>query len=277
MKKSALVLLLLLVSTSITAQKKEKIKGSKTVTIESKEIGNFNAIEVEDNIEVYLEKGTKNEIKIEADENLHDIITTELRDNTLRIYTTKNAGSYKKLVVRITYTPDLKKVTAKNEAVINAIEQLELDTVEFDALDYSKLFLNANCTQFILKSNDKTKVELNLKAVNTQVELSKNATLKALLTTTDLKCDGYQKTIATLEGDISNATIRLDNNAILSGKKLTTKKADVTLEGYTTCSITAETNLILDASDQSEMTFLGEPKIEIRAFTGESKLIKKLK
>jgi hypothetical protein len=47
--------------------------------------------------------------------------------------------------------------------------------------------MNVNASKFVLQSNDKSKTELNIKSENTTIELSKNASLKALLTTTDLK------------------------------------------------------------------------------------------
>jgi hypothetical protein len=62
--------------------------------------------ELEDNLEVYLEK-EKTGIKIEADDNLHDIISMDLRDKILRIYTSKEA-KIQKLIVKVTYTNDLK-------------------------------------------------------------------------------------------------------------------------------------------------------------------------
>jgi hypothetical protein len=61
---------------------------------------------VEDNLEVYLEKD-KTGIEIEADDNLHAIISTDFRDNVC-IYTSKEAIKYRKLIVRVTYTNDLK-------------------------------------------------------------------------------------------------------------------------------------------------------------------------
>ncbi len=60
MKKNYTLLLLLFISTLALAQKLEKIKGTKIVTIEQKQIGDFDALEVGNNIEVYLEKGKKN-------------------------------------------------------------------------------------------------------------------------------------------------------------------------------------------------------------------------
>ena len=276
--KNHIAIFLLILSTTLTlAQKKDKIKGSKIVTIENKEIGNFEALEVEDNIEVNLERGEKNNIKIEADDNLHDIISFDLKDNTLRIYTTKEAVNYKKLIVRVTYNSDLTLVTSKNEAIINAIEEIQLDEITFKTSDYSKLFLNVNTKKFILQADDKSKTELNLRSDNTTIQLSKNASLKSLLTTFDLKVDMYQKSNATLEGNATKVTIRLDNNSNLIGNKLIVKDAEIITESYTNCSLFVETNVIIDAAGKSEIHLFGSPKIEMRQFSEEAKLLKKMK
>ena len=277
MKKHFTLLLLFLATTLIVAQKKEKIKGSKIVTIEQREIGKFEKLLVEDNLEIHLEKGEKSELIIEADENLHDIIALEQYDNTLRIYTTKQARNYKKLIAKVTYTDDLNQITAKNETTVNAIQELLLNTITIKAFDSSKFFINANAKNFLLQAEDKSKIELNLKSENTTFELNKNAALKALVTTAVLKVDQYQKTNATLEGAATSTFIRLDNNALFKGNKFTTKKAEITTEGYTNCSLFVETEVIIDAINKSEIQLLGAPKIEILKFSDEAKLIKKLK
>ncbi|RZJ54031.1 MAG: DUF2807 domain-containing protein, partial [Flavobacterium sp.] len=164
MKKNTALLLLLLVTTLSFAQKREKIKGSKVVTTSVKEVGEFDGIEADDNLEVYLTKGEKNEIKIEADDNLHDIIGMDLRDRTLRLYTSKESTIFKKLIVRVTYTNSLKNVIAKNEAAVYAIQEVMLDDITFTSMDFSKLYLNVNSKKFSLIANDKSKTELNLKA-----------------------------------------------------------------------------------------------------------------
>ena len=277
MKTYTTLLILLFVTTLTFAQKKEKIKGSKTVTTLHKEVGSFNALEIEDNLEIYLEKAEKNEIKIEADDNLHDIISLDLRDNTLRLYTTKTATNFKKLIVRVRYTNDFKMVTIKNEATVNAIQEIQLNDITFKTFDFSKLYSNVNAKNFVLQSNDKSKTELNLKSENATIELSKNATLKALITTNELKCDLYQKTSANIEGNAANANIRLDNNAILIGNKLTIKNANLTAESYSSCSIFAETSISIEAANKAEIQLFGTPKIEVRKFADEAKLFKKLK
>ncbi len=275
MKKNYIIVLLLLVSTITLAQKSEKIKGSKTVTIESKEIGDFEAIEISDNIEVYLDRGEKNELKIEADDNLHDLIAIDLTAKTLRINTTKEITNFKKIIVRVTYTKELKKITAKNNTTINAIQEIQLNDIALESFDKAKLFLNVNSKNFALKSDDNSKIELNLKSEKAIIELSKNSTLKALITSTDLKCDLYQKAKASIEGDATNGTIRLDNNSVLTADKLTIKKAELTAESYSDCSINVSENLILDASGNSEIRLYGDQKIEMKRFVDNASLSKK--
>ena len=84
MKNLLLLLFIIFTSTIVSAQKREKIKGSNIVTVENKEIGEFENIEVSDNLEVFLFKGDKNAIEVEADDNLHSEIEFKLTGNTLR-------------------------------------------------------------------------------------------------------------------------------------------------------------------------------------------------
>ncbi len=277
MKKHTTIFLLILSTTLALAQKKEKIKGSKTVTTEQKVIGLFNVLEISDNLEVYLEKGEKPEIKIEADTNLHDILNFDLIKDTLRVTTSKEATNYKKLVVRITYTNDLKKVISKNEAEINAIQELQLDDITIQTLGNSKFYMNVNAKNFLLLSDEKSKVELNLKSEMAKIILSKEASLKSLINSTDLDFDIYQKSNANIEGDVTNAKIRVDNNSIFTGNKLTAKNAIVIAENNSKVSINPVETVTIEASDKAEIKLIGNPKIEIKKFTEEAKLIKALK
>jgi hypothetical protein len=269
------IIALIFSSSMLLAQKAEKIKGSRVVTSSVKEIKSFNAIEVEDNLEINLEKGDKNEIKIEADDNLHDIINFNVQDEILIISTSKDAQNFKKLAVKVTYTNDLNLVTTKDESVINAIQEIILDNITFKTLNKSKLFLNVNAANFILQADDKSKIELNLKGENAFIELSKNTSLKALINSANLKCDLYQKATAALEGDANTTTLRLDNSAELTARNFNSKNTDVSIEGSASCSLLAENTIVIDATDKTEIELYGSPKIEIRQLAGEAKLFKK--
>lgn len=277
MKKSTALFLLLLVTTLTFAQKREKIKGSKIVTTSIKEVGDFDALEVDDNIEVYLERGEKNEIKIEADDNLHDIIGMDLREKVLRLYTSKESSIFKKLTVRVTYTKSLTKVISKNESVVYAIQELQLDDITFNSFDYSKLLLNVNAKKFSLVADDKSKSEINLKSEDAALQLSKNSSIKSLVSAIKFKCDLYQKANAAIEGAAEKGSIRIDNNSNFTGTKFTIKEATLTAENYATGTVLAETSISLAIGDKAEVSLLGKAKIELTRFSEEAKLIKKIK
>lgn len=275
MKNIYVLFLSLLVATTAMAQKKEKIKGSKTVTVTQKEVQSFDALEVEDNIEIFLVKGNTQSIEIEADDNLHEIIASEIYGSTLKLSTTKEVSSSKKLSVRVTYTDALKTITGKHESIINSLAELSLENITVKNLDYSKSYLNVKSTNFSLVLNDKAKAEINVKAESTTLELSKNASLKALVASPAVKLDMYQKTSAEIEGDAADAKIRLDNNATLTAKKFTAKNMELVTEGYTSCNVTALENVMISASGKSEIQLLGKPKVTVQNFADSAVIYKK--
>lgn len=273
--KKTIFLTLLLITTLSYSQKKEKVKGSKIVTTEIKKIEPFEAIEVLDNIEVFIVKGTECGLEIEADDNLHDAIDIVLNGSTLKLSTLKNAFGYKKLSVRITYTDTFKSIITRNESSVTALADIELENITLKSYDESKLFINSKASNFTLIMDDKSKIELNSKADKSNITLSKNAKLKALITSKDLTFDMYQRTDAVVEGDVDDLKLRLDNNATFDGKKLTSKNATITCESYTKVSVLAERKIEIEASGKSEIDLYGDQKVELKRFVDSAILRKK--
>jgi hypothetical protein len=275
MKKIILISCLIL-STVSFAQKKEKVKGSKIVKSEQKQIESFESLEVEDNLEVFLVKGKECGLEIEADDNLIEFVEYKLAGNNLRISTSRDISSYKKLSVRVTYTDNFNMVIAKDETNVTALSDVVLDNVTFKTYDYSKLFLNANTKNFTLMANDKSKVELNLKSTKTAIDLSKSAYVKALIASSEMKFDLYQKSSAEIEGDVIELKLRLDNNTDFIGNKLTAKNAQLETGGFSKSSINISNIATIDASGNSEIQLYGEPiKIDMKRFTDSAELRKR--
>lgn len=274
-QKITLFIAVLFMTATMSAQKKEKIKGSKIVTIEQKEIGDFETLEVKNELEIFLIKGEKCGIEIEADDNLHEFIDISLQAGTLQLSLTRDISSSKKLSVRVTYTDAFKMVTANNEAKITALEDIVLDDFTFKSFDSAKIFANVKTKNFTLSGNDKSKTELNLKSESAAIELGKNANIKALISVTNLKFDMYQKSTATIEGDVIDLKLRLDNNSDFTGKNFTAKNAELLTEGYTNCSILVNGTVSIDASGKSEIQLYGDQKIDMKRFVDDSVLRKK--
>jgi hypothetical protein len=277
MKKITLLFLLVLASSLTYGQKKEKIKGSKIVTLSIKSIESFQNIDIEDNLEIHLVKADSASLEIEADDNLHDIINYTVLGNTLRINALKDVYGEKKFSVRINYTDSLKLITAKHNSTIHALADIELSNLTIKNYDNSRSFLNIKANTFAIMLNDKSEAELNIKANTTTIEVSKDAELKALIASLQVKIDLYQKGKAEIEGDAANVKVRLDNSSDLLAGKFTISNLDITTESYSKCKVNVVKKITIAASGKSEIELLGEPKIEIIKFTNNTTLYKKEK
>ncbi len=276
MKKFLILFVVILFSTATWSQKKEKLKASKIVTISQKEIGHFDSLEVEDKIDVFIIKGDQPSIEIEADDNTHESFDIKLNGTTLRIGLAHNISGAKKTSIRITYTDDFKMLVAKGDANVTALADVKLNQVTFKCYDDARLFLNADCANFTLIANDKSKVEINLKSDDVIFELSKNANIKALVRSSNFKCDMYQKASANIEGDINDLKLRMDNSTGFTGKNLIAQTAYVVAEAGSKNSIQVANKLVLESSGKSETNLYGNATIEIKRFADESSLNKKL-
>ena len=277
MRKITLLFLLVFTSTLVYSQKKEKIKGSKIVTLSIKKLESFENIDIEDNLEVYLVKADSASMEIEADDNLHDIINYTVLGNTLRINSLKDVYGEKKFSVRINYTDSLKLITVKHNTKLHALADIELENITIKNYDNSRSYLNVKSKFFAIMLNDKSEAELNIKANNTTVEVSKDAELKALIASPEVKIDLYQKGKAEIEGDAAIAKVRLDNSSDLIAKKFTISNLDITVESYSKASVNVAKNIKISAAGKSEIELLGEPKIDIVKFTNNTTLYKKEK
>lgn len=275
MKKHYFLLIALVITAVSFAQKKEKIKGSKIVTVTQKDVEPFQNLDINDNLEIFIIKGDKQSIEIEADDNLHDVLKYEMNGNTLQLSSTKEVTGAKKFSVRVTYTNDLKLITVRSEAQLNSLADLQGDNITVKNYDYSKSYLNVKATYFTLIMNDRSKAELNAKSESVTVELSKNAEIKALVTTQNLKMDLYQKTTATIEGDAAQAIFRADNNANLTAKKLNAVEMELVAEAYTNVSVNATKNISITATGKTEIQLFGAPKINMVNFADNATLYKK--
>jgi len=273
--KRFLLLLSLMVITAVHAQKKETLKGSKIVTIEQKSVESFTALEVRDELEVSLIKGDKCGVEIEADDNLHEALGISYNGSTIILGMAKNISGAKKFSIRVTYTDDFKSLMAKNKSVVNALEEIKLEDIRFDAYDNAKLNLNLSPKSYTISADDHAEVALNGKSEAATLVVSKNASIKALIAATQLKCDLYQKAVANIEGDVIDMTLRMDNNSKFIGKKLTAKNINLVAEGYVNCDIWADTTLAIEASGEAEVSIYGDPKLDIRKFADTAKLLKK--
>jgi hypothetical protein len=86
------------------------ISGNGNVVDEVRDVSGFNGVHVSSGIDVYLSEGNQFEVRVEADENLLEVIETEVRGNLLEVGTDRvNIRRAKSKKVYVTL-PELKEL-----------------------------------------------------------------------------------------------------------------------------------------------------------------------
>ncbi|HEX2975979.1 MAG TPA: head GIN domain-containing protein [Bacteroidales bacterium] len=82
-----IIIAVLVLTTAAYGQFFETVRGNHNVVKKDRNVGSFTGIKVSSGIDVFLKQGNSESLSIEADENLHEYIITEVRDGVLHIYT----------------------------------------------------------------------------------------------------------------------------------------------------------------------------------------------
>ena len=106
------------------------VDGNKKVVTQDRNISNnFESIKVSQGLDLYITQSNDVSLSVEADENLHDIIMTEVENGTLRIYTTENIrrAASKKINLSIDNISAIKATSGSDVFSTNTIKTNSLE------------------------------------------------------------------------------------------------------------------------------------------------------
>lgn len=108
------------------------VKGNGEVVEEGREVTeNFTAITASEGLDVYVTQGRDFDIRVEADENVIDLIGTDIRDGKLKVHEIENIGrATKKVFVRL---PEITSLEANSGADLVGDGLVEADKIHLDA------------------------------------------------------------------------------------------------------------------------------------------------
>jgi len=75
------------ISCSVNGQWGKTVHGNHNVTRSERKLGSFDGVKASSGVDVYLKQGDNESVTVEADENLHDYILTEVKGGVLHVYT----------------------------------------------------------------------------------------------------------------------------------------------------------------------------------------------
>ncbi|QMU63924.1 MAG: DUF2807 domain-containing protein [Flavobacteriaceae bacterium] len=129
-KKLSIILFISVCISSCGMDMFNRIDGNRNVVTQKRKISDdFTKVKVSSGIDLYLTQGSKNELVVEADENLHDIIITEVENGRLTIYSEKNIwrAKAKKVYLTVTAIEALKATSGSDVYSKNMLKVKDFD------------------------------------------------------------------------------------------------------------------------------------------------------
>lgn len=272
MKKIILGILLLVTVVSV-AQKKPKIKGSKTVIEVTNELPPFNAIAVSDGIQVEVKKAREESYNFIGDDNLMDVLKFEVIDSTLQISSFYRIVSKKKLLLTVNYI-NLNAITIVNGRIVMK-DILTTDNLELNLQDGSRLTLNTLADNVNISMTGNSSAELNVDCDSVSINQDQKSDLSIYVVAQDASLTMHGGADAKMQGAISNFSINLFGNTQLRAEELKGTAVIANLDESPDARIYASERFDLSSKAGSRTYLYGTPLITITDFLGASQLIKK--
>ncbi len=227
-----------IISTTLLVASCSKIKreSSGSITTENRTIGNFNAIELVDNIDVFYTQDSTQSLKIEAGEHLIDYIKTDIVNNKLVIYEANNDILNTKRI----------RVYVSNDS-INTVRVEGSGNFNGDQI---------NCTSFDLALIGSGDVNINATLTNYNLMLSGSGNINST-------------------GSSHTQHIEVKGSGNVGGKHFYSNHATVQLSGSGNITLKTGVSLVASLTGSGNIYYYGNPPSVTTSVTGSGNIIHK--
>jgi hypothetical protein len=221
LKELSLIILCLTITACADAQFRKTVYGNGKVVSEERAPVQASGVKVSTGIDVYLTQGDKLNLVVEADENLHDYIITEVKNGILDIYTDANIRKAEMKRVYVTLKT-INSVSTSSAGDIIGESPVETDDLKISA-----------------SSAGDIKLEVYADNIDANISSSGDVTLTGEA--------GF------IEADLSSA-------GDLNAYNLKVKEADVSVSSAGGADIFVTEKFIARASSAGDINYKGDPK-----------------
>lgn len=154
------------------------VKGNSNVVTEVRKIdADFNSIDSSHGLQVIVIPSTKPEVSVEADENLQEIIKTEVSNGVLRVYSERNIWQAKSRKVYVK-TPVLTSVDASSGSSIRSKSMIKTENFSASSSSGSSINLIINAQAVLVDASSGSNIELEGKAKSIIAEASSGSSIR---------------------------------------------------------------------------------------------------
>jgi hypothetical protein len=153
-------------------------KGNGVVVEETREITEeFTEVSASEGIDVFVTQGSDFDISVEADENIMDLIGTDIRNGKLKIHAIENIGrATKKVYVTM---PKVSSLMASSGSQLTTENMIQADKLHVDASSGAIIDANVKVTNMEIDASSGANISLEGTAKEVFVDGSSGANIKA--------------------------------------------------------------------------------------------------
>lgn len=140
----AIAIILLSFTVYTQAQGWKSVSGNGHVVSKERKTDSFTGLKVSSGVDVYLKQGDNTSITVEADENLHEYILTEVRNGVLNVYTEENIRDAERKRVYVTMK-DISSVRVTSAGDVFGESPVNSKMLELSASSAGDIKLDVNC------------------------------------------------------------------------------------------------------------------------------------
>ncbi len=224
MKKTISILGIAIIALAFVSCSFSGVVGSKNVIKQNRKLsGNFESVKVSTGIDLILSQGEKKDIIVEADDNIIDLLKTEIKDNVLIIYFDKSVAKVKSKKVYVTI-PTIISITATSGANVESENEINGD-------------------------------EINLTA-------SSGAGVDLILKYDKMICSASSGSDIDIKGECSDLNIDASSGSNIEAKEFLAKNVDASASSGASIVLLVSENITASASSGGNINYYGEPKFK---------------
>jgi len=156
-----------------------QVQGNGNVVTKQRSVSrDFNGVKGASGIDVYLTQGDRNEIVVEADENLHELIETEVENGMLKIRSNKNIGRAKAKKVHVTYT-SINHIKASSGADVIGNSLIKGEHITLDSSSGADLEVEVSAKELYAESSSGSDLKITGQTLTLMANASSGSNINA--------------------------------------------------------------------------------------------------
>lgn len=155
------------------------VSGNGDVITENRSITqSFSTIKASEGLDVYLTQNETESISVEADENLQELILTEIEDGVLKIHTKENIGRATSKKIHISFK-DISSIISTSGSDVYATNTITAERLNLKSSSGSDMKLDVNTSILNCDASSGSGLRVSGKTVKLYAEASSGSDIKA--------------------------------------------------------------------------------------------------